>query len=114
MSSGATLMLRGSYQPLPRIQIEFDGPAPFARYELTDARGVRRLGRRRGRRSIAGLGSRQPRVRRRRDRTHHAATTATAAAIRGRRRRAGVGPFGVELGVKFAWNTLSDRSITSS
>jgi hypothetical protein len=30
MSTGATLMLRGSYEELPRIEIAFDGPAPVA------------------------------------------------------------------------------------
>src|SRR5687767_2646815 len=38
MSSGATLMLRGSIVPLPRIQIEFVGPAPFPRYAMVDGR----------------------------------------------------------------------------
>ena len=38
MSTGPTLMLRGNIVPLPRIQIEFHGPAPFPRYALLDGR----------------------------------------------------------------------------
>ena len=108
MGAGPALMLRGSYEQLPRIQISFDGPAPFARYELNDARvldaavGVIVADRSPG----WGLGS-------------HAFLTGGLGRIRsslgdGRRYFAegggglGVGPVGVELGVKFAWNTLSE------
>jgi hypothetical protein len=108
MGSGATLMLRGSLERLPQIQIEFDGPAPFERYELMEARaldgsvGVVVADRSPG----WGLGS-------------HAFLVGgigriTSALGDGRRLFAegggglGVGPFGVELGVKFAWNSLSE------
>jgi hypothetical protein len=108
MSSGATLMLRGSVENLPSIQIEFDGPAPFERYVLTDGRafdgavGVVVADRSPG----WGLGS-------------HAFLVGGIGRVTsnlgdGRRVFAegggglGVGPFGVELGVKFAWNTLSE------
>ena len=37
MSTGPALMLRGTYEPLPNIQLEFTGPAPFSRYALLDA-----------------------------------------------------------------------------
>ena len=108
MSSGPTLMLRGSIEGLPRIRITFDGPSPVRNYELTDARsydaavGV----------VVAdlspgwGLGS-------------HAFVAGGIGRISsdlgdGRRYFAeggggvGVGPFGVELAVKFAWNKLSE------
>jgi hypothetical protein len=108
MGSGATLMLRGSYERLPQIQIDFDGPAPFERYELTEGRafdgavGVVIADRSPG----WGLGS-------------HAFVVAgigriTSSLGDGRRLFAegggglGVGPFGVELGVKFAWNSLPE------
>ena len=107
MSSGPTLMLRGSYQPLPRIQLEFTGPAPFSRYELIDANamdlgaGVVIADRSPG----WGLGS-------------HAFVIGGIGKISSEQLGDGgryfaegggglsVGPFGVELGVKFAWNTL--------
>lgn len=108
MSSGPALTLRGSYEHLPRIQVAFDGPAAVARYELLDARaydaavGVTVADRSPG----WGLGS-------------HAFVLGgigriTSSLGDGRRYFAegggglGVGPFGVELGVKFAWNTLSE------
>ena len=106
MNVGPALMLRGSYEPLPNIQLEFTGQAPFPRYTLIDARsldtaaGVILADRSPG----WGLGS-------------HAFITGGIGRIRsdlsdGRRFFAegggglSVGPFGAELGVKFAWNTL--------
>ena len=106
MNTGPALMLRGSYEPLPNIQLEFTGPAPFSRYALIDAHsfdtaaGVIIADRSPG----WGLGS-------------HAFVTGGIGKISsdlgdGRRVFAegggglSVGPFGVELGVKFAWNTL--------
>ena len=108
MNSGPALMLRGSIAPLPRIQIEFNGPAPFSRYTLTDARaldgavGVMVADRSPG----WGLGS-------------HAFAAGGLGRIAsdlgaGRRYFAEggggltVGPFGVELAVKFAWNMLNE------
>lgn len=108
MNVGPALMIRGSYEHMPRIRIAFDGPAPISRYDLTDARA----------RDIAvglivadrspgwGLGS-------------HAFVVGGIGKItseRGDGRRyfaeggggLGAGPIGVELGVKFAWNTLSE------
>ena len=108
MSTGPTLMLRGSYEQLPRIRLAFDGPSPVARYAFTDghafdaAIGVTVADRSPG----WGLGS-------------HAFVVGGLGRITselgdGRRYFAegggglGVGPFGVELGVKFAWNTLAE------
>ena len=107
MRSGPTLMLRGSFEALPRIQVDFEGAAPVDRYALTDGRaydaaaGVTIADRSPG----WGLGS-------------HAFLAAGVGRITselgdGRRVFAeggggvGVGPFGVEVAVKFAWNTLS-------
>jgi len=111
MNSGPALMLRGSYETLPHIQITFTGPAPFPRYALLDghsldaAAGVIVADRSPG----WGLGS-------------HAFFAGGVGRITsdigdGRRLFAEggggltVGPFGVELGVKFAWNTL-DQPVT--
>jgi hypothetical protein len=108
MSSGPALMLRGNYVPLPRIQLAFTGPAPFARYTLTDAHaldaaiGIIMADRAPG----WGLGS-------------HAFVAGGIGRISsdlgdGSRYFAegggglSVGPIGVELGVKFAWNKLSE------
>lgn len=108
MSTGATLMLRGTLEPLPVIRLAFEGPAPFSSYELTDGRardasvGVIVADRSAG----WGLGS-------------HAFVAGgigriTSSAGDGRRYFAegggglGTGPFGVELGVKVAWNTLDE------
>ena len=108
MSSGPALTLRASYEHMPHVRIAFDGPSPIAHYQLTDARaydaavGVTVADRSPG----WGLGS-------------HAFVLGGVGRIRGelgdgRRYFAegggglGVGPFGVELGVKFAWNVLSE------
>ena len=108
MSSGATLMLRGSIVPLPRIQIAFVGPAPFGQYTMVDgmaydgAIGIMMADRAPG----WGLGS-------------HAFVAGGIGRLTsdlgdGSRFFAegggglDVGPIGVELGVKFAWNTLSE------
>lgn len=108
MSSGPALMIRGSLETLPTIRLAFDGPAPFGQYELTDVRA----------RDIAagiivadrspgwGLGS-------------HAFVVGGVGRITsglgdGSRYFAegggglDVGPLGVQLGVKFAWNSLSE------
>lgn len=108
MNNGPALMIRGSLEPLPRITLAFDGPAPVNPYELTGARaldgavGVIVADRSRG----WGLGS-------------HAFFVGGAGRITsdlgdGRRVFAegggglGMGPIGVELAVKFAWNTLDE------
>jgi hypothetical protein len=107
MSSGATLMLRGSYEAIPRIEIAFDGPSPIRHYALANghafdgAIGIMVADRSAG----WGLGS-------------HAFVVGGIGRISsdlgdGRRTFAegggglDVGPFGVELAVKFAWNKLS-------
>jgi hypothetical protein len=108
MSSGPALMLRGSLEPLPRIEIAFDGPAPIAHYALSEGKafdaavGIIVADRSPG----WGLGS-------------HAFVLGGAGKITsslgdGRRYFAegggglSVGPIGVELGVKFAWNLLTE------
>ena len=108
MSSGPTLMLRGSVVPLPRIQVEFAGPAPFPSYALLDATGYDgAVGVMVADRSPGwGLGS-------------HAFVCGGVGRITsdlgdGSRVFAegggglDVGPIGVELGVKFAWNKLAE------
>jgi hypothetical protein len=108
MASGATLMLRGSIEQMPRIELRFDGPAPFSSYLLEGAKstdgaiGVIVADRSAG----WGLGS-------------HAYVVGGIGKITsdlgdGSRLFAeaggglGSGPFGVELGVKFAWNRLAN------
>ena len=108
MSSGPALVLRGSYEQLPRIRLAFDGPAPVGAYQLIDAKatdgaiGIIVADRSPG----WGLGS-------------HAFVVGgigriTSNLADGSRYFAeaggglGVGPLGVELGVKFAWNKLSE------
>lgn len=108
MSSGPALMLRGSYEQLPRIRLAFDGPTSVPRYELTDAKALdASIGVIVADRSPGwGLGS-------------HAFIVGGLGRITsglgdGQRYFAeaggglGAGPIGVELGVKFAWNRLSD------
>ena len=108
MSTGPTLMLRGNIVPLPRIQVEFQGPAPFPRYALLDGRAFDgAIGLMMADRSAGwGLGS-------------HAFVAGgigklTSDIGNGSRVFAegggglNVGPIGVELGVKFAWNRLSE------
>jgi hypothetical protein len=108
MRTGPALMLRGSVEQLPRIRIAFDGPSLVAGYELTDGRALDgALGVIVADRSAGwGLGS-------------HAFVVGGIGRITsdlgdGRRLFAegggglGMGPFGVELGVKFAWNRLSE------
>ena len=107
MNVGATLALRGSIEPLPVIRLTFVGPAPFSSYALTDARaldagaGVYVADRSPG----WGLGS-------------HAFVLGGIGRITsdlgdgGRYFAEGggglsVGPFGVDLSIKFAWNRLS-------
>jgi len=108
MSSGPALMLRGAIESLPRIDVAFIGPAPFPRYTLDDAKaldaaaGVIVADKSPG----WGLGS-------------HAFVVGgigkiTSSLGDGSRyfAEAGggldVGPFGVELGVKFAMNKLTE------
>lgn len=108
MSSGPALMLRGGFAPLPRVQVSFTGPSPIARYTLTDARALDgAIGLIMADHSPGwGLGS-------------HAFVLAGLGKITGdlgdgsRYFAEGggglnVGPFGVELGVKFAMNKLSE------
>lgn len=107
LSVGATLGIRASVEGLPTIRIAFDGPGSLDSYALTDARaydfgaGVYVADRSSG----WGLGS-------------MAFVAAGFGRIRssngdGRRYFAegggGLrsGPIGVDLSVKFAWNTLS-------
>lgn len=106
-SAGATLALRGTYEQLPLIRIGFEGASAPAPYVLTGARaydiggGIQVADRSSG----WGLGS-------------HAFFGAGVGRIRsdlgdGDRIFAegggglSSGPLGVELGVKFAWNSLS-------
>jgi hypothetical protein len=106
MNSGPALMLRGSYETLPRIQLEFAGPAPVSRYALIDGHaydagvGIIVADRSPG----WGLGS-------------HTYVLGGLGKIGsdlgdgGRMFAEGggglsVGPLGFELGVKFAWNKL--------
>jgi hypothetical protein len=108
MNTGPALMLRASYEQLPRVELTFDGPSPLARYVLDDARAVDgSIGVIVADRSPGwGLGS-------------HAFVVVGLGQVRsglgdGRRYFAegggglGVGPIGIELGVKFAWNNLSE------
>jgi len=108
MRTGPALMLRGSVERLPRVRIAFDGPSLVGGYELTDGRALdAALGVIVADRSAGwGLGS-------------HAFVVGGIGRITsdlgdGRRFFAegggglGMGPFGVELGVKFAWNRLSE------
>jgi len=106
LSTGPTLALRGSIEPLPAIRLAFVGPAPLPAYALTNARaldaaaGVYVADRSAG----WGLGS-------------HAFVLGGIGRITsdlgsgGRYFAEGggglsSGPFGVDLSVKFAWNRL--------
>jgi hypothetical protein len=106
ISTGPTLALRGSIEPLPAIRLAFVGPAPFSAYALTNARaldaaaGVYVADRSPG----WGLGS-------------HAFVLGGIGRITsdlgdGRRYFAeggggvSVGPLGADVSVKFAWNRL--------
>lgn len=106
-SAGTTLALRGSYEPLPVIRVDFQGVSAPGTYALTGARafdvgaGLHVADRSGG----WGLGS-------------HAFVGAGIGRIRsnlgdGDRLFAegggglSSGPIGVELGVKFAWNSLA-------
>jgi hypothetical protein len=106
LATGATLAVRGSIERLPTIQLAFAGPAPFASYALRNVRafdasaGVYVADRSPG----WGLGS-------------HAfvlggiGRVASDLGDGGRYFAEGgggvsVGPFGVDLSVKFAWNRL--------
>lgn len=108
MSTGSTLAVRGSIEPLPDVQLVFVGAAPFSSYTLTNARaldaaaGVYVADRAPG----WSLGS-------------HAFVLGGIGRItsdlgNGRRYFAegggglSVGPFGVDLSVKFAWNRLHE------
>ena len=108
VSTGSTLALRGSIEPLPTIRLAFVGRAPFAGYMLTGAKaldasaGVFVADRSAG----WGLGS-------------HAFVLGGIGRITsdlgggGRYFAEGgggltVGPFGADLSVKFAWNHLDE------
>jgi hypothetical protein len=106
MNTGATLALRGGIEPLPVIRLALVGPAPFASYTLTNARALDgAAGLYVADRSPGwGLGS-------------HAFVLGGIGRITsdlggGRRYFAeaggglSVGPLGVDLSVKFAWNRL--------
>ena len=108
MSVGPALMLRASFENMPHIRIAFDGPAAVERYEFTDgwARDVS-VGLIVADRSAGwGLGSH----------TFLLGGLGRIASDLGGGHRyfaeggggIDVGPLGVELGVKFAWNTLSE------
>lgn len=108
LSAGATLGIRGSIEDMPSIRLDFQGSEAPADYEFLDARaydvgaGVYVADRSPG----WGLGS-------------QAFVIAGVGRIRGGNRDGSrlfaegggglsVGPLGVQLAVKFAWNTLED------
>jgi hypothetical protein len=108
LSTGTTLGIRGSIEQLPTIRINFDGPGSPASYELTDGRaydigaGVYVADRSSG----WGLGS-------------QAFVVGGVGRIKsdqgeGTRMFAegggglSVGPFGLQIAVKFAWNKLEE------
>ena len=108
LSVGTTLGIRGSVEDVPTIRINFDGPGAPANYELTGGRaydvgvGVyvadRSAGWGLGSQAfvIGGVG---------RLKTDQGEGTRMFAEGGG---GLSVGPFGVQLAVKFAWNTLND------
>jgi hypothetical protein len=109
LSSGTTIGVRGSIEELPTIRIDFSGPDAPANYALTGARaydigaGLYVADRSSG----WGLGS-------------QAFVVGGVGRIRADDAREGsrifaegggglsVGPFGVQLAVKFAWNTVTE------
>jgi hypothetical protein len=108
VSSGTTLALRGSIEPLPRIRLAFAGRAPFSSYALTGAKALdASAGLFVADRSPGwGLGS-------------HAFVLGGIGRISsdlgggGRYFAEGgggltMGPFGADLSVKFAWNHLDE------
>jgi hypothetical protein len=108
LSSGATFGIRGSVEGLPTIRLTFDGPSAIDSYELTDAKAYDvGVGLWAADRSVGwGLGS-------------HAFVDGGIGSIHsdlGNGSRFFVeggggltsGPIGIELSVKFAWNTLNE------
>lgn len=108
LSSGVTLGIRGSIENMPRIRLEFAGEGAPPPYDLSDARaydvgaGLYVADRSAG----WGLGS-------------QAFVIGGVGRIRGGNRDGSrlfaeggggliVGPLGVQLAVKFAWNTIDD------
>jgi hypothetical protein len=108
LSSGPTLGIRASFEDLPTIRLAFEGPGPLDNYALTDARaydvgaGFWVADRSAG----WGLGS-------------HAFVDGGIGKIHGDLGNGSrffaeggggltSGPFGIELSVKFAWNTLDE------
>ena len=108
MNTGSTLAVRGSIEPLPAIHLAFVGSAPFPEYVLADAKaldvsaGVIVADRSAG----WGLGS-------------HAFVLAGIGRIHSDLGKGGryfaeggggvsVGPFGADLSIKFAWNSLDE------
>jgi hypothetical protein len=108
MRTGATLGIRGNVEGLPDIRMTFDGAAPFTGYTFTNGRaydigaGIYVSDRSAG----WGLGSR----------AFVAGGIGRISSDQGDGRRyfaeggGGItsGPLGIELTVKFAWNTLRD------
>ena len=108
MSDGTTLMIRGSTETLPTTRVRFDGPGSLDSYALTNARAYDAgLGLVAADRSPGwGVGS-------------QAFVLGGAGTIRsdlgdGTRLFAEAGggimsgPLGVEISIKFAWNTLDE------
>jgi hypothetical protein len=109
LSSGTTLGIRGTIEEVPRIRIDFDGAGAPANYALTGARaydvgaGLYVADRSAG----WGLGSQAfvlggvGRIRADGDREGTRMFAEGGGGL-------SVGPFGVQLAVKFAWNRMSD------
>jgi hypothetical protein len=108
LRTGATLGIRGSFENLPTIRIAFDGPGSFDSYALTSARAYdigaglyvadRSAGWGLG--SLAFVAGGVGRIR------SDLGDGSRFFAEGGGGLRSG--PIGVELAVKFAWNTLED------
>ena len=108
LASGTTVGIRGSVEQVPTIRVDFDGDEAPADYALTDARAYdigaglfvadRSEGWGLGSQAfvVAGIG---------RIRADGRDGTRTFAEGGG---GLTVGPFGVQLAVKFAWNRLQD------